>query len=111
MADSPIGNEGDLNGATPVTALAAPAAATQRVVPARGWSVYNADSAKRDITFQKRKGGNVFVLQKIFQVSIGGLAVFDKVVVLDATDESLENLADGLATVQPQFDISAMETT
>lgn len=111
MADLPVGNEGPLNSATPVTVLSAPAAATQRVVPRGGWSVFNADSVKRDITFQKDKAGVKTVLQKTVGVSSGGVAMLDKVVVLDATDEKLENFCDVIATVQPKFDIAAMETT
>lgn len=112
MADVPIGNEGSLTGATAVTILAAPAAATQRVVPSDGASVYNADSANRDFTFQKNKGGTITILHKVVGVVPGGRSGLPKKVVLDATNESLEARSDAVAaTVEPHFDVAAMETT
>ncbi len=113
MADTsvPIGNEGRTNGATPVTMLSAPAASTQRVVPRNGINFYNADSASVTVTYQKNKGGTITILK----TAIIATLVYDSypgVIVLDATNESLEIvLAGAVATVQPYWDVSALETT
>lgn len=112
MADLPVGNEVVLTGATAVTLLAAPGASTQRVVPKSGASVYNRDTDPRDITFQVNKGGTKSILWKAAGVVAGGTAVLPKVVVLDATNESLEVLTDGAAaTTEPVATVAAMETT
>lgn len=111
MADTPIANEGDLTDVTPVVVLSSPASGAQRIVPRGGWSVHNRDTAARDVTFQKRKGANVYVLQYFNNLARDGTAILDKVVVLDATDEQLENICDAPNVNQPQFDIAAMETT
>lgn len=110
MADLPLGSETALPAGT-TTVLTAPAAATQRIVPRGGWSVYNADTAKRDITFQKDKGGTKTILQKVTQVAVGGVQVLDKVVVLDATNETLEVIVDAITTNNLHCDVAAMETT
>lgn len=110
MADTPVGNEGSLNGTTAVAILAAPASGKQRVVPSSGASVYNADTVARDITFQKNKGGTRTVLYKAAGVAAGGQAVLTVKVVLDATDESLEAKTDATAaTTEPTYNVAAME--
>lgn len=112
MADLPVGNEIPLTGSTPVALLAAPAASTQRVVPKNGASVYNRDTVAHDITFQVNKGGTRSILWKATGVAVGGTAVLPKVVVLDATNESLEVLSDaGATTTEPVATVAAMETT
>ncbi len=112
MADLPVSNEGSLTGATAVTILAAPAAATQRVINKGDASVYQKDSVQHDITFQKNKGGTITEIAKIGGVQPGGFAALPKKVVLDATNESLEAKTDGAATtVEPTFDVAALETT
>ena len=110
MADLPIGSETALPAGT-TTVLAAPAAATQRVVPRGGWSVYNTDTAKRDITFQKNKGGTITQIQKVTGVASGGNVILEKVVILDATNETLENVVDAITTNSLKADVAAMETT
>lgn len=111
MADLPVGSEGSLAGTTNTTILAAPAAATQRVIPKGGVAVYNADTAERIITFSKNKGGTRRVLQKM-TLQAEELAILSKIVILDATDESLEAKTDATAaTTEPTFDVAAMETT
>ena len=112
MADLPIGNEGELDGTTPVTVLAAPAANVQRVVPANGLSVYNADTVAHDVIFQKRVDATVIVFWKEAAVAAGTHVVLPKKVVLDDTIESLEVVTDAAATTtEPTFDLAAMETS
>jgi hypothetical protein len=110
--DLPLGSEGVLDGATPVTALSAPATDKQRVVPANGASVYNADSVSHDVTWQKNKASTVTVLFIATGVAAGALSILGKKVVLDATDETLELVMEGAhTTLAPTFDVAAMETS
>lgn len=113
MADLPVGNEGPINSTTAVTALAAPGASTQRVIPRKGVSVNNLDTVVHNIVMQKNKAATITVIQRFGSVAaLGGTAILDKVVVLDATDESFEIvMEEALTTTQPDFDVSAMETT
>jgi hypothetical protein len=108
----PVGNEGPLNGATAVTALAAPAAAKQRVIPNNGAGVFNVDTVAHDFTFQKNKAGTLTPLYTLLAVAAGQQAILPKRVVLDATDESLEVFMEGAhTTTAPRFDVAAMETS
>lgn len=108
--DIPLGNEGPLAGTTPVTVLGAPASAVQRVLPANGLSVYNADSVAHDITFQKKKGASTYVFWKELAVPAGTHVVLPKKVTLDDTDETLEVRSNAAAsTTEPTFDLSAVE--
>lgn len=110
--DTPIGNEGSLTGDAAKTVLAAPAASKQRVVPANGLSVYNADTVAHDFTFQKNKNSTITIFWFEDAVAAGTHIVLPKKVVLDAIDESLEVLVDADATTtEPTFDIAAMETS
>jgi hypothetical protein len=111
-SSTPIGNEVDLNGATAVTVIAAPGAGAQRIVFKDGASVFNLDSVPHDITWQKNKGGTITVLQKTLAVAAGLANTLAKVVVLDATNESLEAKIEGAhTTIAPRADAAAMETT
>jgi len=110
--DLPVGVEGNYNGATAVTALAAPATAKQRVVPANGISSYNADTVAHDFTFQKNKGGTITIFWKVPAVAAGAHVVVAKKVVLDDTNESIEVKIEGAhTTTAPTFDVAAMETS
>jgi hypothetical protein len=110
--DLPVGNEGNYNGATAVTALAAPAASKQRVLPANGISSYNADTVAHDFIYQKNKGGTVTIFWKAAAVAAGAHAVVPKKVVLDDTNESIEVKIEGAhTTTAPTFDVAAMETS
>lgn len=111
-ADLPLGNEGALNGTTAVTALAAPAADEQRIVPADGVVVFNADTVAHVFTLQKNKNSTVYILEKTASIAAGATHSFSVRVVLDATDESLELVSDATATTtEPDFNVSAMETS
>lgn len=104
-----VGNEGNLNGTTWVTVLAAPASAKQR------WCdsvmIDNLDSAAVTAELRKNKGG---VFTEIGQATIQSGAkaqLVTKSAALDATDESLEARIQGApATTNPKFDVSAVET-
>ena len=110
--DMPVGNEGELNGTTPVTVLDAPDTDKQRVLPNNGLSVYNADTVPHDIIFQKNKASTITIFWVELAVPAGTHVVLPKRVVLDADDESLEVLTDATATTdEPTFDIAAMETS
>lgn len=110
--DVPIGNEGSLTGDAAKTVLAAPAASKQRIVPANGLSIYNADTVAHDFTIQKNKNSTVTIFWKESAVAAGVHVVLPKKVVLDATDESLEVVVDADATTtEPTFDLAAMETS
>jgi len=110
--DLPIGNEGNYNGATVVTALSAPAASKQRVVPANGISSYNADSVAHDFTYQKNKGGTITIFWKDLAVAAGTHSVVAKKVVIDDTNESIEVKIEGAhTTTAPTFDLAAMESS
>ena len=112
MADLPIGGEGNLNGTTAVTVLASPAADKQRIVPANGLSIYNADTVAHDIIIRKKKASTSYVFWKESAVAAGTHKVLPKKVILDATDELLEVLTDATATTtEPTYDIAALETS
>lgn len=113
MADTPVAKETDLTGVTAVTIMGAPSgASTQRIIGRGCAGVYNLDTADVDVIFQKDKAGTKTVIQKIVGVVPGGVAIMDKVVILDATDETLEaKLGAAAATTNPKADVSAMETT
>jgi phosphatidylethanolamine-binding protein (PEBP) family uncharacterized protein len=105
MAFVPVGNEGALNGTTPVTIMAAPAAATQRIV--RNILINNRDTAVVTVILRKLKGASTFVLKTI-DLDAEDAWEFDHVIVLDATDESITAVMTGApATNQPHFDTAA----
>lgn len=105
-----IGNEGALNGTTPVEILGAPASGLRRTVPASGISVYNRDTVAHTFTFTKEKGASSFPFWCEATVAAGVHVVLPKKIVLDATDESLEVVSDAAATTtEPTFDVAAME--
>ncbi len=108
--DLPLGNEGALNGATAVTILAAPASGKQRQVPRYGVSVYNADSVAHTYTFQKNKNGTARILDIQATIAAGAVCRLDVIVVLDATDESLEAKYEApKTTTESVFNVAAME--
>ena len=111
MADLPIGNEGNLTGATAVTVVAAPASGKQRILPANGLSFYNADSVVHDFIVQKNKNSTITIVWKQAAVAAAAVVLVAKKVTLDATDESLEAKIEGAhTTTAPTFDVSAGET-
>jgi hypothetical protein len=108
--DLPIGNEGNLNGATAVTVLVAPATSKQRVIPRNGAGAFNADTVAHNFTWQKNKAAVITVLYVASTVAAGAVTLLDRAVTLDATDETLEVKIEGAhTTTAPTFDVSAIE--
>lgn len=96
--------EGALNGATPVTVVAAPAAATQRIV--RKVNISNKDTAAVTVTLSKNKAATLRELTQVI-LDVGDTLVYDDVIVLDDTDESVEAVMSGAAaTTNPDYDSS-----
>lgn len=111
MAVLPGGQETAFNGATPVTLLTAPAAATRRVVPRNGLKIHNRDTARVTLTLRKLKGASTFVL-KIVDLDPNDDWFYDGVIVLDATDESVTALLGGaVTTTNPDADVAYLEHT
>lgn len=101
MAFTEAGNEGALNGTTAVDVVPAPASGRHLV---RNLSVYNIDSAVVTVTVRKNKGGTLSLLQKE-TLQVGDTLVYDKLIVLDATDEKVQVVMSGAAaTTNPDFD-------
>lgn len=97
-------NEGALNGTTPVTVVAAPGASTQRIV--RNVKISNKDTAAVTVTLSKNKAAT---LRELCEVTLeaGDILLYDDVIVLDATDESVEAVLSGAAaTTNPDYDSS-----
>jgi hypothetical protein len=113
MPQVAVGNEGALNGATPVVVVAAPGASTQRVV--RTISVHNRDSAAVTITLNKIKAASTYRINKIINLGVDGTwsPVNDAVMAtLDATDETIEMVMSGApATANPDFHITALDNS
>jgi hypothetical protein len=102
MAFAMGGQEGALNGTTPVTVVTAPSSGNRRDV--RGISITNKDTAAITVTISKNKAST---LRRLYRetLAVDETLVYDKVVVLDATDESVEAVMSGAAaTTNPDFD-------
>jgi hypothetical protein len=81
----------DLNGATAVVAVAAPAAATVRTV--LSLRVFNLDSAVVTVTLQTNVGGTKKTIEKVTGLVVDGVwrpIDRDHIVVLNGTTQSLE---------------------
>lgn len=88
--DLPVGDEGPMNGATPVTIVPAPGAGEQHVVWPDSQTIFNADTVPHTYAFQKNKNGTTYVLDIQVGVAAGAIAKLGVLVTLDATDETLE---------------------
>jgi hypothetical protein len=109
MAFTEIGNEGALSGTTSVDVVAAPGSSTRRLV--RNVHFYNADTAAVTITLVKDKGGTDYELAKE-TLQVGEFFTFDKVIVLDATDEKLQAFMSGAAaSTNPKYDCAYADVT
>lgn len=69
-----LGSHLATNGATPVTAIAAPASGHTRTV--KEVSVYNKDSAVVDVTLQVNVGGTRFIVEKITGLAVGATFLY-----------------------------------
>lgn len=101
MAFTPGSNDGALNGATPVTLVAAPGAGVVRQVH---WiSITNKDSAAVTLTLNLINGASTRRLLKIIMAVDDNLLWNDNII-LDATDESVEAVLSGAAaSTNPDF--------
>jgi len=98
---------GDLNGTTPVTAVAAPASGRTRLV--KNLVVYNKDTASVTVTFQRNVSGTTYVFRKE-TIASGASFVFPDIVVLVGTTQSLEIvMSAAAATTNPQFNVALAE--
>jgi hypothetical protein len=100
---TPASNDGTLNGTTPVTLVASPAASIQRIVKAL--TIQNRDTAAVTVTVRFVNGANTR------QICVITLAVNDQIIfgeedylVLDATNKSITAVMSGApATTNPDF--------
>lgn len=101
MAFTPGNNQGSLNGTTPVTLVAAPGAATQRLV--RSISIQQRDTAAVTLTVRHLKGASTYQLWS-GTLQPGDTWTDETTYVLDATDESITAVLSGAAaTTNPDF--------
>lgn len=100
MAFTPGSNEGDTNGTTNVTAVAAPAANTQRQVSQI--VVHNVDTVPTTANIYYNTNGTV---RRVYKVTLGvGETLTLGGFVLDSTTDSLEvDLDVGHTTTAPTF--------
>lgn len=102
-----LGNEGSLNGTTAVDIVASPAASTRRLISNVGFS--NVDTAQVTIIVYKYKTATAYELaREVLQP--GEYWIFDKLIVLDATDEKVQaKMLAAAATTNPTYDIAAAD--
>lgn len=96
------GQESSLNGTTNVTVVSAPGSSTRRLVTNVHFD--NVDTVPQTIELYKDKGGTA---KRLFRLTlgVGDFYTFDKMVVLDATDESLyAKMTAAATTTNPTVD-------
>lgn len=101
MAFTEKNNNGTLNGATPVTLVAAPASSTTRTI--RNITIQNRDTVANTITVRYVDGANT---RQIWSGSlgIGNTLIIDEVYILDTTSKSITAVMAGAATTtNPDF--------
>lgn len=103
MAFTEGGSNGALNGGTPVTIVAAPGAATRRLV--RLINIANRDTAAVTLTVTLVvAAGTNSILVSAMQLQPGDQLVYDEVVVLDTTNKSITAVLGGaISTNQPDY--------
>lgn len=112
MAITPGTTPVELNGATAVTIVPAPGAATYRT--ALVIRVHNLDTVARDITLQSNHNGTKKTLDKAFGVAPGKTWIpvtRDTVKILALTTSSLELFADGITTTNPHAESEWIDKT
>lgn len=104
MAFIEIGNEGELNGTTPVTIVDAPSSGRRLV---KSISIYNADSAACEVTITKEKTATgSFPLRKV-TINAGDTLLYEHLIILDAADETISVvLTSAVAANNPVFDVA-----
>lgn len=109
MAFLEMGNEGATNGTTAVDVVPVPGASIRRLVKSVG--VSNRDTVSRTPVLYKDKGGTLYELGRKTLAS-GEYWVYDKTVVLDATNEKVVIKSDATATTtEPSFDAAFAEVS
>jgi len=81
-------NDTVTNGTTAVTAVAAPAANTRRIV--KTINVYNADDMTVDVFIQLNNNGTIRIISKTATLAVAGRINLEEVYVLDTTNKSIE---------------------
>lgn len=111
MAETPVGNEGVLNGTTNVTLVAVPAGSTQRIVPIGGITVANRDTAAVTLIVEKLKAATAYEIRTV-TLDPDDVWSNETTQVLDATDESIRGrLSAAAATTNPDFTSSVLDKT
>lgn len=106
MAFDVAGDDGVLNGVTPVTLVAAPGAGVERTIPEKGISVYNADTATVTLSVRKVSAGGTRVIDTVTLLT-GEKYSNDTKIVLDAATDSVTAVLSGApATTQPDWCVS-----
>lgn len=95
MAFTPGGDDGTLNGTTPVTLVSAPAASTQRIV--KTITIQNIDTAVVTVILRKVSAGGTRQLWE-GDLDVNDTLIFDDSVVLDDTGSSITAVMSGAAT-------------
>lgn len=96
------GNEGALNGTTDVTVVAVPGSSTRRLV--KNVHFCNRDTVTQTIILLKDKAATQYELARE-TLAPGEYWTFDKIVVLDDTDESLiAKQVAAVTTTAPSYD-------
>ena len=95
MADG--STDGTTNSTTAVTVVVGPAASTTRMIPARGISLYNADTVAMVGKFQLNNNATIRII-KAFEIPVGETWVNDNYISLDAATKSLEIVLDAAIT-------------
>jgi len=102
MAFLEKGNEGALNGTTGVSVVPTPGSGVRRLV--RNVGVTNRDTVAHVVTLFKDKNGTAYELARE-SLQPADYWTFDKLMVLDADDESIVAKSDATATTtEPSFD-------
>lgn len=101
---TPGGDDGQLNGTTPVTVVPSPGASEQNVVVLI--TIQNRDTATVNVTLRKVSAGGTRQLWK-GDLNVGDTLEWDGRVVLDATTDSITAvMAGAAATTNPDWSSS-----
>ncbi|MES2180727.1 MAG: hypothetical protein V4493_01335 [Pseudomonadota bacterium] len=109
MAFVEAGSEGVLNGTTAVDVVAAPAAATRRLISNVHFS--NQDTVAHTVIVYKNVSGTLYELgRELLQVN--EYWTFDKLTVADATTKKIQaKLLEAMVTTNPSYDAAYADAT
>lgn len=95
---------GTTNGATAVDVASAPASGRQRIIPAKGFNLYNADSGALAVTLRLNDNGTIRIIKKDAALAAGASFQNDGPIVLDATTTKLQVVLGGaVAATEPDW--------